>query len=145
MLLHLSAWQLGSSPELGDDSRHSPGGFAQSLAFMHGSLLLCLFLVLVAQSCPALCDPRDYSPPGSSVYGILQARIQARVAIPFYRGSSPPRDWTQVSCIEGRLSAIGVTREALTCSSYPLIQPKRSKPAQIGWVSFGSEKRRIRS
>ena len=33
---------------------------------MHSELL---------QSCPALCDPMDYSPPGSSVHGILQARI----------------------------------------------------------------------
>ena len=83
MLLHLSAWQLGSSPELGDDSRHSPGGFAQSLAFMHGSLLLCLFLVLVAQSCPALCDPIDYSSSGSSVRGVLQSRINTAVGCHF--------------------------------------------------------------
>ena len=34
--------------------------------------------VLVAQSCPTLCDPIDYSPPGSSVHGILQARILER-------------------------------------------------------------------
>ena len=44
--------------------------------------------VLVAQSCPALCDPMDYSPPGSSIYGISQARILEWVAIPFSRGSS---------------------------------------------------------
>ena len=39
--------------------------------------------VLVAQSCPTLCDPTDYSPPGSSVHGILQARILEWVAISF--------------------------------------------------------------
>ena len=44
--------------------------------------------VLVAQSCPTLCDPRDYSPPSSSVRGILQAMILEWVAIPFSRGSS---------------------------------------------------------
>ena len=44
--------------------------------------------VLVAQSCPTLCDPMDCSPPGSSVHGILQARILEWVAIPFSRGSS---------------------------------------------------------
>ena len=44
--------------------------------------------VLVAQSCPAVCDPMDYSFPGSSVHGILQARILEWVAIPFSRGSS---------------------------------------------------------
>jgi len=41
----------------------------------------------------------DCSPPGSSVYGILQARILQWVAIPFSRGSSRLRDGTQVSCI----------------------------------------------
>ena len=42
----------------------------------------------VAQSCPTLCDPIDCSPPGSSVHGILQARILEWVAISFSRGSS---------------------------------------------------------
>ena len=40
------------------------------------------------QSCPTLCDPVDSSPPGSSVHGILQARILKGVAMPFSRGSS---------------------------------------------------------
>ena len=56
----------------------------------------------VAQSCPTLCDPVDCSPPGSSIHGILQARILDWVAISFSRGSSRPRDRTQVSCIAGR-------------------------------------------
>ena len=56
----------------------------------------------LAQLCPTLCDPVDCSPPGSSVHGILQARILEWVAIPFSRGSSWPRDRTQVSCIAGR-------------------------------------------
>ena len=64
-----------------------------------------------AQSYLTLCDPTDCSPPGSSVHGILQARIQERVAIPFSRGSSPPRDQTQVSCIAGRFFTIRATRE----------------------------------
>ena len=58
--------------------------------------------VLVAQSCPSLCDPMDYSLPGSSVPGILQARILEWVAIPFSRGSSWPRDWNWVPCIAVR-------------------------------------------
>ena len=49
------------------------------------------------QSCPTLCDPVDCSPTGSSVHGILQARILERVAMPFPRESSPPRDQTWVS------------------------------------------------
>ena len=46
--------------------------------------------------------PHGLSPPGSSVHGILQARILEWVAIPFSRGSSWSRDQTQVSCIVGR-------------------------------------------
>ena len=46
----------------------------------------------IAQSCPTLCDPMDCSPPGSSVRGILQARILEWVAISSSRGSSQPGD-----------------------------------------------------
>ena len=55
----------------------------------------------VAQSCLPLCDHMDYSPPGPSVRGILQARILEWVAIPFSRGSSWPRDQIWVSSITG--------------------------------------------
>ena len=58
--------------------------------------------VCVSQSCLTLCDPMDHTPPGSSVRGILQARILEWAAIPICRGSSWPRDWTCVSCIAGR-------------------------------------------
>ena len=68
--------------------------------------------VLFAQSCPTLWDPMDGSPPGSSVHGILQARILEWVAIAFSRGSSQPRDRTQVSCIAGRFCTVWTTREA---------------------------------
>ena len=51
--------------------------------------------VLVAQSCLTLCNPMDCSLPGSSVHGILQARILEWVAMPFSTGSSQPRDQTQ--------------------------------------------------
>ena len=50
--------------------------------------------------------------PGYSVRGILQARILKWVAIPFFRGSSWPRDQTQVSCVAGRFFTIWVTRGA---------------------------------
>ena len=40
------------------------------------------------QSCPTLCDPMDLSPPGSSVQGILQARIMEYLVVPFSRASS---------------------------------------------------------
>ena len=52
--------------------------------------------VKVAQSCPTLCDPMDYT-----VHGLLQARILEWVAFPFYRRSSQPRYQTQVSLIAG--------------------------------------------
>ena len=57
--------------------------------------------VVVAQSCPTLCNPMDYSPPGSSVHGIFQARILEWVAIFFSSGSSRPRNQTYISCIAG--------------------------------------------
>ena len=58
---------------------------------------------LVVQLCPTLCNLYDCSPLGSSVHGILQARILEWKAIPFIIGSSRPRDGTQVSSIAGRL------------------------------------------
>ena len=67
----------------------------------------------VSQSCLTLCDPVDCSPPGSSVHGILQARILEWIAISFYRGSSQPRDRTQVSCIAGRRFNLWATREVV--------------------------------
>ena len=72
-------------------------------------------LVKVTQSCPTLCSHVDYSPPCSSVHGILQARILEWVAIPLYRGSSQPRDWT-------RLFTVWATREALIlCYMYYIV------------------------
>ena len=56
----------------------------------------------VAQSCPTLCDPMPCRLPGSSLHGILQARVLEWVAISFSRGSSQPRDRNQVSRIPGR-------------------------------------------
>ena len=58
------------------------------------------FTFKVAQSCPTPCDPMDYT-----VHGILQARILEWVAFPFSRGSSQPRDQTQVSALQSALQA----------------------------------------
>ena len=60
---------------------------------------------------PNLCDLMDCSPWGTSVHGILQTRTLKWVAIPFSRGSSQLRDWTQVSCIAGRFFTIWATRK----------------------------------
>ena len=65
--------------------------------------------VKVTQSCLTLCDPMDYS-----VHGIFQDRILERVAFPFSRGSSQPRDQIQVSCIAGSFFTSWVRREALS-------------------------------
>ena len=72
-----------------------------------------------------LCDPTDCSPPGSSVHGIFQAKIQEWIAISFSRGSSRPRDPTWVSGTAGSFftnwgmatdSSILVTQLEHTCS-----------------------------
>ena len=78
----------------------------------------------VAQSCPTLCDPMDCSLPGFSVHGIFQARVLEWVAISFSRGSSWPRDWTQVSCIAGRRFTLWATREAQLYLQRPFIPNK---------------------
>ena len=59
-------------------------------------------VIEVTQSCPTLCNPMDYSLPGYSLHGILQERILEWIAISFSRGSSLPRDRTQVSQVAGR-------------------------------------------
>ena len=58
-------------------------------------------MCLVIQSFLTLCNPMNYSVPGFSVHGILQARILEWLAIPSSRGSSQPRDQAQVSCTAG--------------------------------------------
>ena len=80
------------------------GGFAPKSPFMvmivgPPKSMLCS----VAQSCPTLCDPMDCNPPGSSVHGILQARILEWVTMPSSRGSS------QVSRIAGGFFTTSIT------------------------------------
>ena len=107
-------------------------GLISRLTLPH-SLLICPFLwaivVLVTQSCPTLCDPMDCRLPGSSVHGILQVRILEWVAIPFSRGSSQPKNRTQVSCMTSRFFTIWATREAL-CVSW-VISKARNKSSQM--------------
>ena len=73
--------------------------------------------MLVAQSCPILREPLDCSLPGSSVHGILQARILEWVAISSSSRSSWHRDETQVFYIAGRFHTIRATREVQTVLS----------------------------
>ena len=80
------------------ESEAVTSGCLLTMVWIHNkdSLNISSLLVacLVTQLCLTLCDPRDWSPPGSSVCGILQARIPEWVAVPSSRGSSQPRDWT---------------------------------------------------
>ena len=69
--------------------------------------------VEVAQSCPALCDPMDYT-----VHGILQATTLEWVTFPFSRGSSQPKDQTQVSHIAGRFFTSRATRQGIPCKYF---------------------------
>ena len=69
---------------------------------LHGRQMCSMSVCLVTQSHPTLCSPMDCSLPGSSVHGILQARILEWVAMPSSRGSSRPRNWTHISCIADR-------------------------------------------
>jgi len=63
-----------------------------SLLLHAWEVTLAVGCVLVVQSCLTLCDPMDYSPTGSSVHGILQARILEWDVTSFFRGSSRSRD-----------------------------------------------------
>ena len=73
------------------------------------------------QPCSTLCDPMNCSLPGSFVHGILQARILEWVAIPLSRGSSWPRNRTQISYTTGRFFTIWTTRKV------PMVHQKKKK------------------
>ena len=80
---------------------------------------------LVAKSCLTPCDPMDCSPPGSSVYGLFQARILEWIVISFSRGSSRPRVQTRVSCIGRWILHHGATLTCMKC-------PQQGVEAQCG-------------
>ena len=86
----------------------------------------CFFLCSMnTQLCPTLCDPMDSSPPGSSLHGIVQARILEWAAIPFSRGSSWPRNKTCVSHTAGRFFIWDTLRFFISDSLYePPGKPK---------------------
>ena len=79
--------------------------------------------VLVTQSCLNLCYPMDCHPSGSPLHGILQARILKWIVIPFSKGSSWPRDQTQVSCIAGRFFTSWATKGRFSNQGRDLIYP----------------------
>ena len=60
---------------------------------------ICVCVYSFTELCLTICNPMDYSPPGSFVHGVLQGRILEWVFVPFSRGSSWIRNQTCVSCI----------------------------------------------
>ena len=92
IFLSQSPWQLW----LLFPTVYWPWDLCQEEMCLSYKFLMCCAQSL--QSCKALCDPMDCSPPGSSVLRILQARILEWVAVPSSRGSSQPRDWILISC-----------------------------------------------
>ena len=100
-------------------------------------LAVCVCAELL--QCLTLCDPMDHSLPGSSVHWILQARILESVAMPSYKGSSRPRDWTMSfmsPALAGGFFTTSAIWEALwstsNCKVYCLI----SKCFDIFLISF---------
>ena len=122
-LQHQSFQCIFSVDFLEDGLVWSPCSFALVITFIKIPLyphflislvsLLCCVLCFVSQSGLTLCGSMDCSPSGSSVHGILQARILEWVTMPSSRGSSQPRDQTQVSHIAGRFCTVWATREVL--------------------------------
>ena len=104
-----STWQIVDtcllSLELSNEHLQTPGGTGGCRASLESRKDMChlqralVLFVVVTQPRPTLCDPVDCSWPGSSVHGILQARILEWVAVPSSRRSSRPRDQTCISCI----------------------------------------------
>ena len=90
----------------------------------------------VTQSCPTLCNPMDCSLPGSSVHGILQARILEWVVVPFSRGLSQPSGQTQVEP--------SVIKPSLQADSLPSEPPEKQKkkklilkcPSTLEWINI---------
>ena len=141
-LLFFLLLEFGNSP-LGPSSLFFCTYFPTDTKYvLHVSfLLLNLFLQMcvctkLLQSCLTLCDPTDCSPPGSSVHGILQARIVEWAAIPFCRGSSQPRDQTHVSCTEGRFFTIWASRRVDSLGYDSAIKNKELMPSTAPWMDL---------
>ena len=83
----------------------------------------------------------DCNSPGSSVHGILQARILERIAIPFSRRSSQPRHGTQAFCIAGKLFTIWATKEAPVINHFLMCLQGRKAWCIEGWVFLLARKR----
>ena len=92
-----------------------PVQHVSSVCFLGGPSLppLLKVKVLVAQSCPTLCDPMDCNPPGSSVHGILQARILEWVAVPLLQRIFPTQG-SNLSLLQCRQILYHLSHQAIT-------------------------------
>ena len=106
LLIDKMLWWKRGMGEIGQISLTLPQSYLKKKEDLPVNLFTFFFVQLCArakslQSCSALCDPMDCSLPGSSVHGILQARILEWAAMPSSRRSSWHRDRTPGSCIAG--------------------------------------------
>ena len=118
-------------------SKHLQTGTTQEVSrSMANCVLLCVCLLL--NQSVWLCDLTDCSPPGSSVHGILQARILEWVAYPFSRGSSWSRYRHWVSCTADRFFTVWATREPLCYFNFISLQKDKEKEKEINhlWWAF---------
>ena len=102
---------------------------------------MCVHAKLL-KSCSTLCDPIDRSPPGSSVHGILQAKILGWAAIPFSRGSSQPGIEPGSPALAVRLFIVWATRksqEALLSNKSNPINPISNKYQSKGLIFLATE------
>ena len=94
-----------------------------------------------AQSYPTLCDSMNCSPPGSSVHGVLQARILEWITMPSSRGSSRPRDRTGISCVS--CTAGGFSTHWATWEAHTNLWKLELAPVVVFiklWIDFNQEK-----
>ena len=106
------------------------------LLTLSGSLSFLGKKSFVSHLVVSLRDPVDCSPLGSSVHGLLQARILEWVAIPFSTGSSGPREPSRVFCIAGGFFTIWASRKELwdpECASFHSFSGAR------GWALVGGQ------
>ena len=109
-IFHTSYQVLGMQQWTKPSVRHTFYTERQTVKEM--SEMYFIYLHVITQLGPILCDPVDCSPPGSSVHGILQAGILKWVAMPSSGVSSQPRDRTKVSHIAGGFFTVWATRKA---------------------------------
>ena len=102
-------------------------------------------MCMLSHFSPTLCDPTRCSPPGSSVHGILQARILEWIAMPSSRGSSPPRDWIHIayiSCISRWVLYHWATWEAPSPLVLKCISAVIGRNRSFGWSPHPGPARR---